>query len=61
MKTNKVIILQAMLYILYGMNSFTICQQNDNQQKMKFFNKNIKACEENKKNFEENKKAQRKD
>ena len=45
-----------MLYILYGMNSFTICQQNDNQQKMKFFNKNIKACEENKKNFEENKK-----
>jgi hypothetical protein len=50
MKITKLIIFQAMFYALCGMSTVATCEQN-NPQKMKFFNKKTQSCEQNKETF----------
>ena len=53
MKISKFTILQVIFYALSGMNIVTMCQQSNSPKEKMFFNKKVKSCEQNIKNFKE--------
>lgn len=53
MKTNKLIMLKAMFFILSGISIITVCEQSNKPQEKIFFNKNVKSCQENQKKGKE--------